>query len=186
MLTALSLSCRLQSTELHLSFENILTSQAYTMSGMVAKGKIYDVFISYHESDKEWVTEQLLQHLEDENFSVCWDDRDFEPGKTIIENKLNGLCSSSCTVVVLTSKYGADEDLWTTLIEKCCVNAPEIIREFRLLPILLRQCKVPDLFAPLWKLDWTNKVAQKFFWKKLTQAILKNVTGTFGYKYYVL
>lgn len=140
---------------------------------MAARGMSYDVFISYHESDKEWVTEELLKHLEDESLSVCWDDRDFEPGKTIIENKLNSLCSSACTVVVLTPNYGTDEDLWSILIDKCHVDSQEIIREFNLVPILLQQCKVSDLFAPLWKLDWTNKVAQKFFWKKLIQTVKK-------------
>ena len=143
---------------------------------MASQGVVFDVFISYHASDKDWVTEELLKHLEGEAFSVCWDDRDFEPGKTIIENKLNALCSSACTVVVLSTNYTNDEDLWPILIEKCNVSKQEILREFNLVPILLEECKVVDLFSPLWKLDWTNKMARRFFWAKLIQTV-RRITG---------
>jgi len=141
------------------------------MSVIAPQGDVFDVFISYHASNKDWVTKELLKHLEEEAFSVCWDDRDFEPGRTIIENKLNALCSSTCTVVVLTTHYTTDEDLWPTLIEKCNVKKQEILREFNLVPILLEECKVSDIFSPLWKLDWTNKIARRFFWTKLIQTV---------------
>ena len=144
---------------------------------MLSEGIMFDAFISYHEADKEWVTEELLKHLDEQGFTVCWDDRDFEPGRTIIENKLNALCSSACTLVILSTDYAGEEDLWSTLNEKCGVDKHEILNEFNLVPVLLKQCKVPDLFRPLWKLDWTNKAAKKYFWKKLIHTVKRITEG---------
>lgn len=157
--------------------ESCLDALVGAMSRFLADGIVFDAFLSYHESDKEWVTQELIRHLEDEGTAVCWDDRDFQPGKTIIENKLNALCSSACTLVILTPNYVRDETLWITLNEQCGVDKKDIINELNLIPILLKQCKVPDIFVPLWKLDWTNKAAKEFFWKKLTVTVKNIIEG---------
>ena len=41
---------------------------------------LYDVFISYSHEDKEWVTKQLIPHLEENSpkLKVCIHERDFK------------------------------------------------------------------------------------------------------------
>ena len=151
------------------------------MSSMFHKGIVYDAFLSYHESDREWVTEDLLKILEDNGLSVCWDIRDFEPGKTVIENKLHALCSSACTLVVLTPNYVTSEALWNILNEECGIDKKEIYTQFNLVPILLVQCRVPDVFVPLWKIDLTNNAVKMFFGKKLVQTVKKFVDGNYSF-----
>ncbi len=143
------------------------------MSGTIEEEFLYDVFISYHESDIEWVAESLITFFEGEGIRVCWDNRDFEPGKTVIENKLNAICSSSATVVVLTPDYAKNEDIWTEMNNRCGWDNDEIVEEFCLIPVVLKTCEIPDIFKPLWKLNWTNLATRKFFWTKLIQCFKK-------------
>ena len=141
------------------------------MSGTIDDDFMFDTFISYDKADKKWVTGTLVRKLEDANIKVCWDDRDFEPGKTVIDNKLNAICSSSSTIVVLSPDYVENEDLWSQLNRRCGFDDQEIIKEFQVIPVTVTSCKVPNIFAPLWKLDWTNELTKPFFWDKLTQSV---------------
>eukprot|EP00795_Rhopilema_esculentum_P005330 gene5330-500_t len=156
-----------------------LVAEPQNMTGQIKLKLMFDTFVSYHESDKNWVTENLIQHLEDQHIIVCWDDRDFEPGRTVIENKLSSLCSSACTIIVLSPEYVEHENLWSVLQEKCGVDRCQLLNELNLIPVLFRPCKVPELFQTLWKLDWTNKSVKKFFWEKLTKTV-RNFTHEFS------
>eukprot|EP00794_Sanderia_malayensis_P012829 gene12829-14145_t len=143
------------------------------MSGTIEEEYEYDAFISYHEKDAEWVADAVIRVLEEEDIKVCWDSRDFEPGRKILENKLNAICSSATIVVILSPDYARDESIWTEMNARCGWENEEIIKEFYIIPVIFKTCAVPDIFEPLWMLDWTNMATRKFFWSKLVQSIKK-------------
>lgn len=151
-----------------------------SMSGDIEEKYAFDTFVSYHETDKEWVTESLIKLLEDEGIAVCWDDRDFELGKTVIENKLNALCSSASTIAVISPEYSEDEELWLHLRKISGLTNEKIVEKFLIIPVVFRDGQIPDLFKPIWKLDWTNQTARKFFWSKLVQSIKKQRNSKFS------
>lgn len=46
----------------------------------------YDVFVSYCQSDREWVLGEMLPHIDDpENLSICLHERDFEVSSFVFE-----------------------------------------------------------------------------------------------------
>ena len=53
----------------------------------------YDVFISYCQKNEAWVKSQLIPYLEaqDPRLRVCHHERDFAPGKSIVENIVDSL-----------------------------------------------------------------------------------------------
>ncbi|XP_065143519.1 toll-like receptor 22 [Paramisgurnus dabryanus] len=67
---------------------------------------IYDAFISYNIHDEPWVMEKLLPELEgDQGWKLCLHHRDFEPGKPIMDNIIDGIYSSRKTICVITRNY---------------------------------------------------------------------------------
>ncbi|XP_063042958.1 toll-like receptor 13 [Engraulis encrasicolus] len=69
-------------------------------------GLLYDAFVSYNSQDELWVLQELLPHLETEQgWRLCLHHRDFEPGKPIIDNIVDGIYSSRKTICVVTRNY---------------------------------------------------------------------------------
>ncbi|XP_027009246.2 toll-like receptor 22 [Tachysurus fulvidraco] len=70
------------------------------------QGYKYDAFISYNARDEAWVIDELLPHLEGEQgWRLCLHHRDFEPGRPIIDNIMDGIYSSRKTVCLITYDY---------------------------------------------------------------------------------
>lgn len=70
------------------------------------KGLQYDAFISYNVHDELWVMRELLPQLEDEQgWKLCLHHRDFEPGKPIMENIVDGIYNSRKTICVISRHY---------------------------------------------------------------------------------
>ncbi|XP_076836053.1 toll-like receptor 22 [Brachyhypopomus gauderio] len=66
----------------------------------------YDAFISYNAQDEHWVVKELLPNLEGEQgWRLCLHHRDFEPGKPIIDNIIDGIYSSRKTICLITQNY---------------------------------------------------------------------------------
>ncbi|KAM9450668.1 uncharacterized protein Hap1MRO34_021210 [Clarias gariepinus] len=66
----------------------------------------YDAFISYNAQDEPWVVEELIPNLEDEQgWRLCLHHRDFEPGRSIIDNIMDGIYSSRKTICLITHNY---------------------------------------------------------------------------------
>ncbi|XP_063050314.1 toll-like receptor 13 [Engraulis encrasicolus] len=73
-------------------------------------GFLYDAFISYNSQDERWVHRELLPNLETEQgWRLCLHHRDFEPGKPIIDNIVEGIYSSRKTICVVTRDYLGSE-----------------------------------------------------------------------------
>ncbi|XP_066517495.1 toll-like receptor 13 [Hoplias malabaricus] len=66
----------------------------------------YDAFISYNTNDELWVMSKLLPQLEEEQgWRLCLHHRDFQPGKPIMENIIDGIYSSRKTICVISRRY---------------------------------------------------------------------------------
>lgn len=66
----------------------------------------YDAFISYNAQDEAWVVKELLPNLEGEQgWRLCLHHRDFEPGRPIINNIMDGIYSSRKTICLITYNY---------------------------------------------------------------------------------
>uniref|UniRef100_A0A4W5NGI6 Toll-like receptor 22 n=1 Tax=Hucho hucho TaxID=62062 RepID=A0A4W5NGI6_9TELE len=66
----------------------------------------YDAFISYNAHDEPWVLRELLPELEGEQgWKLCLHHRDFQPGKPIIDNIMDGSYGSRKTICVISHHY---------------------------------------------------------------------------------
>ncbi|XP_073707793.1 uncharacterized protein [Garra rufa] len=66
----------------------------------------YDAFISYNVQEEPWVLEELVPKLEDQHgLRLCLHHRDFQPGKTIIDNIVDAIYNSRKTVCLITHNY---------------------------------------------------------------------------------
>ncbi|XP_072513697.1 uncharacterized protein [Salminus brasiliensis] len=66
----------------------------------------YDAFISYNTHDEHWVVSELLPKLEGEQgWRLCLHHRDFQPGKPIVDNIVEGIYGSRKTICVISRHY---------------------------------------------------------------------------------
>ncbi|KAI4882054.1 hypothetical protein NFI96_007681 [Prochilodus magdalenae] len=71
-----------------------------------SSGFLYDAFISYNANDELWVMSELLPQLEGEQgWKLCLHHRDFQPGKPIMDNIVDGIYSSRKTICVISHHY---------------------------------------------------------------------------------
>ncbi|XP_055069397.2 uncharacterized protein [Misgurnus anguillicaudatus] len=66
----------------------------------------FDAFISYNVREEPWVLEELVPNLEGQHgLKLCIHHRDFQPGKPIIDNIVDGIYNSRKTVCLITQNY---------------------------------------------------------------------------------
>ncbi len=102
----------------------------------------YDAFISYSHHDQAWVANVLLPRLEGAGLRICLDTRDFEVGAPALTNMENAVQQSRKTLLVLTPDWVASE--WTNFESLLLQTADPIGRGRRILPLLVRDCTLPD------------------------------------------
>ncbi|KAL1423154.1 hypothetical protein MTO96_021521 [Rhipicephalus appendiculatus] len=68
---------------------------------------LWDAFVSYHNSDAEWVREHVVPTLEStlRRFRLCVAERDFIPGLPITENVCRGIAQSRKSLFVLSRQF---------------------------------------------------------------------------------
>ena len=94
------------------SFEsaNIQSHRAVTLSPSVYApptlrgGECYHVFISYSSTDYQW-THSLINQLESCGLQVCYHERDFTPGRTVLENMSECIQESQKVLLVLSPEF---------------------------------------------------------------------------------
>ncbi|XP_012864466.1 PREDICTED: toll-like receptor 6 [Dipodomys ordii] len=69
----------------------------------------YHAFISYSEQDSAWVKNELVPCLEKENIQICLHERNFVPGKSIVENIINCIEKSYKSIFVLSPNFVQSE-----------------------------------------------------------------------------
>ncbi|KAM8752695.1 toll-like receptor 7 [Rhynchonycteris naso] len=83
---------------------------------LISPDSCYDAFIVYDTKDPavtEWVLDELVAKLEDpreKHFNLCLEDRDWLPGKPVLENLSQSIQLSKKTVFVMTDRYAKTEN----------------------------------------------------------------------------
>nr|XP_002709316.1 toll-like receptor 1 isoform X1 [Oryctolagus cuniculus] len=69
----------------------------------------FHAFISYSGHDSAWVKSELVPNLEKEDIQICLHERDFVPGKSIVENIINCIEKSYKSIFVLSPNFVQSE-----------------------------------------------------------------------------
>lgn len=67
-------------------------------------GECYHVFISYSSTDYQW-THSVINQLESCGLQVCYHERDFTPGRTVLENMSDCIQKSQKVLLVLSPEF---------------------------------------------------------------------------------
>lgn len=65
----------------------------------------FHAFVSYSEHDSLWVKNELLPNLEKDGIRVCLHERNFVPGKSIVENIIHSIERSYKSIFVLSPHF---------------------------------------------------------------------------------
>ncbi|OXB53243.1 hypothetical protein ASZ78_002560 [Callipepla squamata] len=143
------------------------------------KSYLYDSFVSYNSADESWVLQKLVPELERGAFRLCLHHRDFQPGRSIIDNIVDAIYNSRKTVCVVSRSYLRSE--WCSLEVQLAsyrllderrdilvlvlledVGDAELSAYHRMRRVLLRRTYLR------WPLD---PMAQPLFWARLKRAL---------------
>lgn len=115
----------------------------------------YDVFISYGHVDSGFV-DQLTDDLEDRRLKVWRDGFKLLPGRTIIEQIVEGIDSSLCLLCVLSAQ--SVESPWVNRELAIAVSQSLERGEENIvvLPIKIDNCKIPKTLTALYYVDFQS------------------------------
>ncbi|XP_064616274.1 toll-like receptor 4 [Liolophura sinensis] len=138
----------------------------------------YDAFVSYEDSDRTFIREQVIPRLErDAGLKLCIDKRDFIPGLYVTDNILHAIQNSRKTVIFLSPKF---------LKSKWCVYEMNMARmegihSGRDVLVMVLTEKIPtsqlsaemiDIIRNQTYIELTNNVyGEALFWERLVSAI---------------
>ncbi|XP_043935911.1 toll-like receptor 2 [Protopterus annectens] len=148
----------------------------------------YHAFISYSSSDAEWVRGQLLPRLENATppYQICIHERDFMPGKWIIDNIVENIENSRKIIFVLSQNFVNSE--WCNY-ELYFAHQRTIGQAFEDIILVVKESinfeSLPNKFCKLRKLihtktflEWPIEVnRQVFFWAQLKSVLGRADTG---------
>ena len=114
----------------------------------------YDLYVSYHETDADWVFEWLLPRLHEAGLTVAIDAESFAPGAPVLEETERVIGESRHILAVLTPAYvdGGWDNFETLLVQ----NEDPGARLRRLIPILLEECDPPSRIKLLHWVDFRD------------------------------
>ncbi|XP_025089286.1 toll-like receptor 2 [Pomacea canaliculata] len=137
----------------------------------------YDVFVGYAEEDRKWVMQELLPVVEGQwNLRACVHERDFVPGKHIVDNIADCVHDSRKILMVFSPDYARSE--WCQFELKycqCCV----MDRDEVLVLVLLHETESRDMTSAMFAvmktttyIEWADTVdARNSFWGRLSRAL---------------
>jgi hypothetical protein len=129
----------------------------------------YDVFISYSHADRVWVWDELLPRLEGAGLRVCIDDRDFKIGVPSLINMERAVDNSRHTLVVLTPAWIQSQ--WTEFESLLVGTADPAGRRRKLIPLMLKACKLPSRIAMLTYADFTRPLEREAQMIRLVRSL---------------
>ncbi|CAH1796436.1 unnamed protein product [Owenia fusiformis] len=143
----------------------------------------FDGFVSYNSESQDWVVDHMLPNMErspDEvNFKICFDGRDFIPGKYIADNIVDSIHQSRKLIFVITEKFIKSQ--WCGF-ELEMANLRQFDEKRNLVVLIFLEAipkkKLPRKIRLLMKhmtyIEWDkeNARAQKLFWKKLKLCMM--------------
>ncbi|XP_071081297.1 toll-like receptor 13 [Haliotis cracherodii] len=139
---------------------------------------IYDAFVLYCEDDSGWIRNNLLPKIEDEdNLKLCIHERDFTPGRYIVDNIVDSVESSRNIVLVLSDSFS--QSLWCqfelTLVQKRSLEQDEGY----LVVVLLEEIHARNMTSSLYALLQTTTYItwpveeedRQLFWMRLRNCL---------------
>ncbi|XP_077663295.1 toll-like receptor 8 isoform X1 [Eretmochelys imbricata] len=145
---------------------------------------LYDAYIAYDTQDAtvtDWVINELRFHLEeseDKHVLLCLEERDWEPGKAVIDNLAQSIHHSRKTIFVLTERYVKNGNFKTAFyiaLQRLMDENMDVI-VFILLEPVLQHSQYLRLRRRICKssvLDWPkNPHAEGLFWQNLKSVVL--------------
>uniref|UniRef100_UPI00358FEDA6 uncharacterized protein n=1 Tax=Myxine glutinosa TaxID=7769 RepID=UPI00358FEDA6 len=142
-------------------------------------GYLYDAFVSCGDDDEEW-TIGLVKRLEEDGYTICFPDRDFMPGKAIVDNIIDGMERSYKTVFVITDNF-INTDWCHYELYFAQQNVMQILEDNLILVIVgeLGENSIPSQFCRLRRIVNQKtylkfpqeKVKQEVFWRNLIAAL---------------
>ncbi|CAK6967815.1 toll-like receptor 18 [Scomber scombrus] len=144
----------------------------------------YHAFISYSHSDAEWVRDELLPSLENNRnpYHLCIHERDFMPGKWIIDNIIDNIESSRKVIFVLSINFVNSE--WCNY-ELYFAQQRAMGKTFSDIILVLKEpidpsslpskyCKLKKMLSTKTYIEWPQHVNQQaFFWEQLKSVLGK-------------
>uniref|UniRef100_A0A3B3YCV2 TIR domain-containing protein n=1 Tax=Poecilia mexicana TaxID=48701 RepID=A0A3B3YCV2_9TELE len=144
----------------------------------------YHAFISYSHSDADWVRDQLLPCLENNKnpYRLCIHERDFMPGKWIIDNIIENIESSRKVIFVLSRHFVNSE--WCNY-ELYFAQQRAMGKTFSDVILVVKEpidpsslpskyCKLKKMLSTKTYLEWPQQVNQQpFFWAQLRSVLGK-------------
>ncbi|XP_047451229.1 uncharacterized protein LOC125014309 isoform X2 [Mugil cephalus] len=104
-------------------------------------GECYHVFISYSSTDYQW-THFLIDQLESCDLQICYHERDFIPGRTVLENMSECIQESQKVLLVLSQEFVRSR--WC-LLEANMSMFRDCLERKPIIPVLLE----PGVLVPL-------------------------------------
>ncbi|XP_034364884.1 toll-like receptor 6 [Arvicanthis niloticus] len=145
----------------------------------------FHAFVSYSEHDSAWVKNELLPNLEKDDIRVCLHERNFVPGKSIVENIIHFIEKSYKSIFVLSPHFIQSEwchyELYFAhhnLFHKGSDNLILILLEP--IPqnnIPSRYHKLQALMAQRTYLEWPKEKGKRgLFWANLKASFIMKLT----------
>ncbi|KAG1701183.1 Toll-like receptor 13 [Nymphon striatum] len=141
----------------------------------------YDAFVSYSHSDVDWVMNNLIPNIETEELQMklCLHERDFDIGNLVSENIFKSIENSRKTIIVLSNCYLTSK--WCTFeLHMAQHKLFDDSRDSLIVVELEKPAKslldnnLKYVCRTRTYLEWNKSpMAQKYFWKRLRQAISK-------------
>ena len=131
---------------------------------------LYDTFISYSSKDSDWVTDQLMNPLENLNppYNLCLHERDFLVGVPICDNITTAIEGSKCTVCVVSRNWLESD--WCQFEFRVAHCLATVEKKTRLLVILKEEIPNDKIKGDLkfyMKTFTYLDAASPLFWSKL-------------------
>ncbi|XP_075910311.1 toll-like receptor 2 isoform X3 [Petromyzon marinus] len=144
---------------------------------------VYDAFVSYSQYDAIWVMEKLLPELESHSvppFRLCVHERDFVPGRVIMDNIIDCIEQSRKTLFVISRSFVESE--WCHYELYFAQQRLMESRDGALVLVLLepiprdsvpsRFCRLRRLMARKTYLEWpVEQSKQALFWANLRATL---------------
>ncbi|XP_061530691.1 LOW QUALITY PROTEIN: toll-like receptor 18 [Phycodurus eques] len=144
----------------------------------------YHAFISYSHWDADWVREQLLPCLENNRnpYRLCIHERDFMPGRWIIDNIIENIESSHKIIFVLSRHFVNSE--WCNY-ELYFAQQRAMGKTFSDVILVVKEpidpgtlpskyCKLKKMLSTKTYLEWPQQANQQaFFWAQLRSVLGK-------------
>ncbi|XP_034365067.1 toll-like receptor 1 [Arvicanthis niloticus] len=140
----------------------------------------FHAFVSYSEHDSAWVKNELLPNLEKDDIRVCLHERNFVPGRSIVENIIHFIEKSYKSIFVLSPHfiqsewchyelYFAHHNLFHKGSDNLILILLEPIPQYS---IPTNYHKLKTLMARRTYLEWpTEKTKHGLFWANLRASI---------------